>query len=427
MVTRLCIHPNELQNEKELLDSVIKTYRDILAIGENPLLMIGLNNYIDIIISRDRKKITIESGYRDIFEVVQKLVKTVIGLVLTKETLENVKTEYKESVLVEGETLKEKILRRLNEMIESIDSIREKHGHIITFYTTLATIPLIFLFFLYSRTNPTNSYLQAAIATIPSVIFSAMVTREYRKLAWIKTFGQKKFPVGIWLLSAVSYIVIYTLGYNIYLMAISYITVGIVGAIILVVIKNLLTKLSPQIKWVLSPVTRLLSPVTRIFKYEGKKKHKEKKPSIFQSEAMKKIGTTLSNILNSGTVKTIWTVFVIVSRIISSILGAIAVIIFAIAFLPMIGLFVLFNFLDRGYWKELERYREDIIEKAIHKYRDQRNLAPSCRVIFRTTKCKRLKNPLSGSLKVLRKKAPKLLTTDGFMDLVNRLIFKEWM
>jgi len=426
MVTRLCIHPNQIQNEKELLESAIKTYRDILALGESPLLMIGLNNYIDITIGRDRKAITIEPENCEISKIIQKLVKTVIGLILTKDALENVKIGYNESILVEGETLREQILRRLDETIEAIDKTRERHGHIITLYTTLVTIPLIFLFFLYSKTNPTNSYLQAAIATIPPVVFSVMVTREYRKLTWVKTFGQKKFPIYMWSLSIISYIVIYTLGYDAYFMAIFYITVGVVGATILVVIRNLLIKLSPQIKWVFSPIAKLLFLMTRR-KYEDKIEHKEKKPSIFQSETMKKIGITLSNISKSGTGKKIWAIFSIILRVASSILGVIAVIIFAVAFLPMIGLFVLFNFLNRGYWRELEKYREDVIEKAIHKYRDQRNLAPSCRVIFRTTKCKRLKNPLSGALKVLRKKAPRLLTADGFIDLINKLVFKEWM
>ena len=77
--------------------------------------------------------------------------------------------------------------------------------------------------------------------------------------------------------------------------------------------------------------------------------------------------------------------------------------------------------------KNREKYREDIIEKAIHKYRDERNIAPSCRVIFKTTKCKRLKNPLSGSWNVLRKKVPKFLTLDGFSDLIDKLVLRGWI
>lgn len=338
-----------------------------------------------------------------------------IGFIVTKDVLENVKIEYKENILVEGESLSYKILRRLNEVVEAIDKaidkIRERHGHEITFGVALATIPMIFLLFMYSKINPTNSYFNAAIVTIPSVVFAVIVTREYRKLTWIKTFGQKKFPVSIWFWSAASYIVIHSFGYDTYLMVILYITVCIVG---------LYLSRSARIARLLSHIVRRLENVT------SNRKTKVKKPSIFHGEIMKKIGIMLSGISDSHTGKKIWMVISIILRSVLSILGVITVIIFAIAFLPMIGLFVLINLLNRGYWRELEKYREDLIEKAVHKYRE-RKLAPSCRVIFKTTKCKKLKNPLSGSWNVLSKKVPRFLTTDGFIDVINRLVLRGWM
>lgn len=409
MVTRLCIHTNEFQNEKELLDNTIKTYRDIRELGENPLLIIGLDHLIDITINRDRKAIIIEPEYYRGFETIQKLIKTVIGFIITKEIIENIKIEYKENVLVEEESLSYKILKWLNDVIKAIDKIRVGHGHEIIFGVTLATIPMIFLFFMYSKINPTNSYFQAAIVIISSVIFAVAVTRKYRKPTWIKTFGQKKFPVSIWFWSMASYIVIHNFGYDIYLIAILYIAMSIVGVVVIIVGLSLLRKFSPQIERVSVHIARV------------------KKPSIFHSETMKKIGIMFSGISNSYTGKKIWVVISIILKVISSILGVIAVIIFAITFLPMMVLFVLVNLLNRGYWRELDKYREDIIEKAVHKYRDQRKLAPSCRVIFRTTKCKRLKNPLSGAWNVLSKKVPRLLTADGFVDAIDRLVLRGWM
>ena len=416
MVTRLCVHSNEFQNEKELLDSAIKTYRDILVLGENPLLLIGLSDATDVTIGRNRRTITIElCGHT---EIMRKLIKTVIGFVITKEILENAKIEYKERVLVEGESLSykisHKILEWLNDVVEAVDKIRERHGYEIAFGTALATIPMIFLFFMYSKINPAHSYFQAAIVTVTSVVFAVAVTKEYRKLTWIKTFGQKKFPVSIWSWSTASYIAIYSFGYGTYLIVIFGV---IAGTVILV-----------GLPWVYSHITRLFSPITRRLKnITDNRKTKVKKPSIFYGDTMEKIGVTLFGILNSYTGKKIWMVISIISRIIASILGAIAIAIFVIAFLPMIVLFVLANFLNRGYWKELDEYREDLVEKAVHRYRDQRKLAPSCRVIFKTTKCKMLKNPLSGSWNVLRKKVPRLLTADGFVDLVDKLVLREWM
>ncbi len=412
MVTRLCVHTNEFHNEKELLDSIIKTYKDILKIGENPLLIIGLDGIIDITIGRDRKTITIEPAYSVYPETIQKLVKTVIGFIITKDVIENVKIEYKEDILVEGESLGHKVWRRLNDVGGAIDDIIKKHGHEIIFGMALGTILPIFLFFMYSKINPTNSYFLAAIVTISSVAFAIMVTRIYRKLTPIKTFGQKKFPISIWFWSVVSYIVIHDFGYDIYLTVILCITVVVVGLYLLT---------SAHIARLLSPIARRLENVI------GNRKTKVKKPSIFHSETMKKIGIVLSNISNSYIGKKILMVISIILKVVSTIIGVVAVIIFAVAFLPMIGLFVIVNFLNRGYWRELEGYRENLIEKAVHKYRDQRNLAPSCRVIFKTTMCKKLRNPLRGSWNVLRKKIPRLLTADGFIDIIDRLVLREWI
>lgn len=416
MVTRLCVHTNELQNEKELLESAIKTYRNILEIGENPLLIIGLDDSIDVTVGRDRKTIIIEPGHCGYSETIQKLVKTVIGFIITKDVLENVKIGYKEDILVEEESSSSKILKWMNDAVEAIDEIideiRKKHGHEIAFGVALAIIPMIFLFFVYSRINPTNSYFQAAIVTISSVVYAVVVTRGYRKLTWIKTFGQKKFPLSIWLWSVLSYIMIHSFGYDTYLMVIFYITASTVGLSLL---------MSVRISRLLFPIVRRLENVT------GNRETKVKKPSIFHSDTMKKIGIVLSGISDSYTGKKIWMTISIILRAISSILGVITVIIFAVAFLPMIGLFVLINLLNRGYWRELEKYREDLIEKAVHKYRDERKLAPSCRVIFKTTKCKKLKNPLSGSWNVLSKKVPKFLTRDGFIDIIDKLVLRGWM
>lgn len=414
MVTRLCVHTNEIHNEKELLESIVKTYRDIMEIGENPLLIIGLDNSIDITIGRDRKTITIEPGHYGYSETIQKLVKIVIGFIVTKDALENVKIEYKEDILVEGESSSYKILKWLNGVFETVDKIRERHGHKITFGAALATIPMIFLFFMYGNTNPTNSYFQAAIVTITSVVFAVAVTRKYRKLTWIKTFGQKKFPISIWLWSEASYITILGFGYDVYLMVILYCIIGATAIVGLPLAYTHITRL-------LSPIIRKLTNIT------DNRETKVKKPSIFHSKTMKKIGIAFSGIFHSEIMKKVWMVISIILRVTSSILGVIAVIIFAIAFLPMIGLFVLVNLLNRGYWRELEKYREDIIEKAVHKYRDERKLAPSCRVIFKTTKCKKLKNPLSGSWNVLSKKVPKLLTADGFVGVIDRLVLRGWM
>lgn len=412
MVTRLCVHTNELQNEKELLESAIKTHRDILEIGENPLLIIGLDNSIDVTIGRDRKTVIIEPVNCRYSGTVQKLVKTVIGFIVTKDVLENVKIEYKEDILVEKESSSSKILKWMNDVFDAIGEIRKKHGHEITFGVALAIIPMIFIFFVYSRINPTNSYFQAAIITVSSVIFAVMVTMKYRKLTRIKTFGQKKFPASIWNWSVASYIVIYIFGYDTYLMIMFYITVCIVGLYLLVSVR----------------IARLLSYITRRPKnITDDGETKVKRSSIFHSDIMKKIGIVLSGISDSHTMKKIWMAISIILRAASSILGVIAVIIFAIAFLPMIGLFVLINLLNRGYWRELEKYREDLIEKAVHKYRDERKLAPSCRVIFKTTKCKKLKNPLSGSWNILSKKVPRLLTADGFIDIINKLVLRGWI
>lgn len=412
MVTRLCVHTNEFHNEKELLESAIKTYRDILEIGENPLLIIGLDNSIDVTVGRDRKTIIIEPGHCRYSETIQKLVKTVIGFIITKDVLENVKIGYKEDILVEEESSSSKILKWVNDVVDAIGEIRKRHGHEITFGVALAIIPMIFIFFVYSRINPANSYFQAAIITIPAVVFAVIVTMEYRKLTWIKTFGQKKFPLIIWFWSMASYIVIYNFGYDTYLMIIYYIAICIVGLYLFMSVR----------------MTRLLSHITgRLENVTDNRKTKVKKPSIFHSEIMKKIGVVLSGISDSHAGKKIWMVISIILRAVSSIFGVITVIIFAIAFLPMIGLFVLINLLNRGYWRELEKYREDLIEKAVHKYRDERKLAPSCRVIFKTTKCKKLKNPLSGSWNVLSKKVPRFLTMDGFVDIIDKLVLRGWI
>lgn len=410
IVTRLCVHTNELHDEKELLESAIKTYRDILKIGENPLLIIGLDGSIDITIGRDRKTVIIDPVNYRYSEAIQKLVKTVIGFIVTKDVLENVKIEYKENVLIEEEPLSYKILKWMNDVVDAIGEIRKKHGHKIIFGATLAIIPMIFIFFLYSSINPTNSYLQAAIITMSAVVFAVIVTMECRKPTWIKTFGQKKFPLIIWSWSIVSYIAIYNFGYDTYLMIIFYITASIVGL------------------YLLMSVSRLLSRITRRPKnITDNREAKVKKSSIFHSDIMKKIGIVFSDISDSYIGQKIWTAIIIILKAISSIVGIIAVIIFAIAFLPMIGLFLLINILNRGYWKELEEYRENLIEKAVHKYRDERKLAPSCRVIFKTTKCKRLKNPLSGSWNVLSKKVPRFLTMDGFIDIIDKLVLRGWM
>jgi len=417
MVTRLCIHSNEFQNEKELSDNIIETHRNILKIGESPLLLIGLESLINVTISRDRKTITIEPELSAYSETIRELVKTVIESIIPKNALENVKIEYKEDILVEGESLSDKIFTRLNDLTRAIDKIREDHGNEISFGAALGSIPIIFLLSLYSRLNPTNSYFQAAMVTISSILFAVMVTKEYRKHTWLKTFGQKKFLISIWFWSIISYIAIDSFGYNIYQL---YITVFAIGIIIIMG----LSLLYPHIARLFSPITRRLENIM------GNRKAKVKKSSTFYSETTKKIGIMFSNISNSAIgrkILVLWAIISIILKIVETILGAVALIIFVIAFLPMIGLFVLVNFLNRGYWKELEEYREDLIEKAVHKYRDQRNLAPSCRVIFKTTECKKLKNPLSGSLKVLRKKLPRLLTADGFIDAVDRLILREWM
>lgn len=416
MVTRLCVHSNEFQNENELLESAINTYRGILKIGENPLLIIGLSDLVDITIGRDKKTITIDPY--EYHGITRKLAKIVIGFIITKEVLENAKIEYKEKIMTEGESLSQKAFEWLNDVTEAADKIRERHGYKIAFSVALVTIPMIFIFFMRSKINPTNDYVMAAIVSLTSVAFAVAVTRSYRKLTLLKTFGQKKFPVGIWAWSAVSYIIIYSVGYGMYLAIIFGITAGAIGA---TVILTGLRLAYPHIAKLFSHIKRRPKKVINNIII------KEKKPSIFHSETMKKIGIALSGILNSYAGKKIWMVITITSRIIGTTIGAIAVIIFAIAFLPMIGLFVLVNFLNRGYWKELEEYREDLIEKAVHKYRDQRKLSPSCRVIFKTTKCKRLKNPLSGSWNILSKKAPKLLTADGFVDLIDKLVLRGWM
>lgn len=424
MVTRLCIHSNEFNDEETLLKSIIKTYRDIQRLKESPLIIIGLNDSIDVTISRDRKTITIENRY-EVSENIKKIIRLVTEPILTKETLENAKIEYKENVRVEEESLVYRIYERIGEMIEVIDNFRERHGHKIVFGGTLITIPLIFLFFLYSKTNPTNSYLQATIATIPSIVIASIITREYRKPNWIRTFGQKKFPAFIWFLSIVSYAYIHDLGFGAYLEAIFYLTIISIGIVVIIMIPSVLRKLSPIIEWVFSPVVRLFSPIAQ--RLNEVMKSKVKKPSIFESETIEKSASTISMILNSDIAKKIWTALSMIMRVISTVLGVIGVLIFVIAFLPMAGLFVIINLLNRGYWQDLEKYREDIIEKAVHKYRDERNLAPSCRVIFKTTKCKRLKNPLSGSWNVLRKKAPRLLTTEGFVEMIDKLVLRGWM
>lgn len=407
MVTRLCVHTNEFQNEKELLGSIIDTYRDIMKIGENPLLIIGLDNLIDITIGRDRKTITIEPVHNQYSETIRELIQIVIDSIIPKNALENVKIEYKEDILVEGESLGNKFLERLNDLTGAIDKIRENHGNEISLGAALGSIPIIFLLFLRGTINPTNSYFHAAMVTISSILFAIIVTKEYRKHTWLKTFGQKKFLISIWFWAIASYVAIDGFGYNIYQL---YITVFAIGIVVII-----------GLSLAYPHVARLFSPITiRLENIMGNRKTKVKKPS---SEIIKKIGILFSNISNSR----IWAMISILLKIVETILGAIALIIFVIAFLPMIGLFVIVNFLNRGYWRELEKYREDLIEKAVHKYRNQRNLAPSCRVIFKTTKCKKLKNPLSGSLSVLRKKLPRLLTADGFIDAVDRLILREWM
>lgn len=425
MVTRLCIHYNEFQNEETLLESIIKTYRDIRGLEENPLIIIGLNDTIDITIGRDRKTITIEHQYNEPSRNIIKLIKTVIGLFLTKEALENLKIEYKENIWVEG-TLKHRIYENIYRTVEIIDKIREKHGHEITLGITLITIPLIFLFFLYSKTNPINSYFHAAIATIPSVICAVLITSDYRKRSWIKTFGQKKFPTCVWLFSILSYAYIHDLGFDEYLKTIFYIMITCIGIGVIIVSPYVWRKLSPKIEWIFSPVAKLFSPITSRL---DNTINKMEKP--FTHETIKKSANVLSVMLDkmfdTFPINILFALLSIVVRAILSIFGIIIVAIFAISFLPMIGLFVLVNFFNRGYWKEVDKYREDIIEKAVHKYRDERNLAPSCRVIFRTTKCKRLKNPLSGSWNVLRKKVPRLLTVDGFIDAIDKLILRGWM
>lgn len=411
MVTRLCIHYDEFQNEETLLEGIIKTYKDIQGLEESPLIIIGLNDSIDITISRDRKKVTIETRFDEVSKNIKKLVKTVIGLILTKEVLENINIEYNEKIWVVRESLFHRICKKIDETMEIIDNIG--HGYEIILYMTLITIPLIFLFFLYSKTNPTNSYFQATIATIPSVIIATILTREYRKPSWIKTFGQKKFPAYILFFSLLSYVDIRSFEFEEYLISIG---IFVITMIVFIMSPYVLRKLSECIDMLFSPIARRLNT----------SKGKVKKHSIFQSETMKR-ASVLSTMLDNYPINILFAILSIIWKIVLSILGIIFVIIFAAAFLPMIGLFVLVNFLNRGYWQELDKYRENIIEKAVHKYRDERNLAPSCRVIFRTTKCKRLKNPLSGAWSVLRKKVPRLLTMDGFIDIIDKLVLREWM
>lgn len=356
MVTRLCVHTNEFHNEKELLDSIVKTYRDIMKIGENPLLIIGLDSLIDITIGRDRKTITIEPVHNQYSETIRELIQIVIDSIIPKNALENVKIEYKEDILVEGESLGNKFLERLNDLTGAIDKIRENHGNEISLGAALGSIPIIFLLFLRGTINPTNSYFHAAMVTISSILFAIIVTKEYRKHTWLKTFGQKKFLISIWFWAIASYVAIDGFGYNIYQL---YITVFAIGIVVII-----------GLSLAYPYVARLFSPITiRLENIMGNRKTKVKKPS---SEIIKKIGILFSNISNSR----IWAMISILLKIVETILGAIALIIFVIAFLPMIGLFVIVNFLNRGYWRELEKYREDLIEKAVHKYRNQRNLAP---------------------------------------------------
>jgi hypothetical protein len=425
MVTRLCIHSNEFRTEEKLLESIIDTYRNIQGLEENPLIIIGLNESIDITISRDKKIITIEHQYNEISSSIIKLIKTVIGFIITKETLENGKIEYNETIMVEGKSLAQRIDEKITKFVDIIDKIIEGHEHNIIFGAALITIPLIFLFFLYSKTNPKGSYFQAAIATIPPIIFATVITREYRKRSWIRTYGQKKFLAYILFFSVGIYFYMRHFGFNTYLEILFYITIVCVVITAGIMSLYILRKLSPAIERAFSPVRKLFSPITR--RLHVARKSNIIKGSIFQNETMIKSANVLSMISDNNTIHILIAIFSMILRIVSSILGVIAVAIFAIAFLPMIGLFVLFNLLNRGYWKELNNYREDIIEKAVHKYRDERKLAPSCRVIFRTTECKCLKNPLSGTWKILSKKAPRFLTIGGFVDMIDKLVIREWL
>ncbi|MDP2749444.1 MAG: hypothetical protein Q8O89_01270 [Nanoarchaeota archaeon] len=390
---RLCVYAEEY-NSEDVANKVIETYRMAQKVRNNPPVIMGLKNEIEI--HADKKIISLSRKHSDsktFSEFLTKLFEIVGVTDVSALTF-----EYQKEVVVE-DTPFQKWLAAQAKHAERILNWTEDNKHNINFSLLSISILLLFAFLLRI-----NTLFEATMIMVPSLVVIAAALLFSGKDKIVRKVGQRSVVFAFYASFAIAGILA-VISFDEYLLLLK-----IVAATVAVFIA-----------WI------FIAAETEEKRDEAIRKLKEWLAKTAKNLEIKINAFGKKALANKAFVSTLTAFLVVVGIALTIMIGVVMVpvIIFMALFIPIVIM------LDRQFWQEIEADRERTLDKFFEDFRAKReDLPEACEVRFEITKCKKLRNPFRGIptklAKYAKNKYPKSLTLNGFKQTAQKLITGKW-
>lgn len=390
---RLCVYAEEYKGE-DVANKVIETYHSVQKVRNNPPVIMGLTNEIEI--HADKKIISLSRRYSNSKTFSEFLIKLLEIVGVTD--INALTFEYQKEVVVEDAPF-QKWLAAQTDHINKLCDWTKANRHNISFALLAISIPLLFVLSLGN-----NTLFQAVMIMLPSLVVIAAALLLSNKDGIVRKAGQKSVVIAFYI-SFVIADVLAAISFDGYLTLLK-IVAGFIVAIIIWIVVAVETKekrdeiVEKSKEWLAKTAKNL-----------------ELKINAFGKKAL----------ANKAFVAILTAFLIIVGIALTIIIGIVMVpvIIIMAVLIPIIVM------LDRQFWQEIEADRQRTLDKFFEDFRAKReDLPEACEVRFEITKCKKLRNPFRGIpakfARYAKSKYPKSLTLNGLKQTVQKLTTGKW-